>query len=474
MTAHEKGIVAWKFPNPLIVQRSATMNGAADSRTCIAAWLAGLALATLACSKTTSGARQQLPSTPTVSAAPRPAFSAGDLLVTPPHVYGDPTVRFPDELWPLADAVATVLARPEAGGYRPLPIAQLRALWRDVHAGRLPGVRFVCDAQPPPARLAAYLHRGASSADVRVDCPAPEGAASAGAPCQLEVQIRAPRRSADDALQTDDVARFVATLPPGERPEQWAARVHATGLTRAPRPEPAGGLDLIGSDDGSRRPQISVRDVSQSGGWQAPISKATFANHHNAIVACAAAVARQPSRDWWMQHYIIELDAAGALRRCEFEHVDHLPPPEFGCVCGVLRQIPFGAGPDGRRARFDLQVLLAPPAGTPRDRLSRTFMLTDRRSSDPSALLGSGEIDEVSRYSCLWRVTAPLAETTVPVRFTVGADGRTLRHEAPWPATLTPELAGCLDGVLAGARFNCPLNGAAIVDARLSLAVRAR
>jgi hypothetical protein len=101
-------------------------------------------------------------------------------------------------------------------------------------------------------------------------------------------------------------------------------------------------------------------------------------------------------------------------------------------------------------------------------------MLTDKRSSDPSAILGTGEIDEISKYVCLWRVTSPLPEITVPVRFTVGADGRTIHHEAPWPASVSPQLRGCLDPVLARARFNCPLSGAAIVDARLSLAVRAR
>ena len=448
------------------------MDGGANWRKRLAApALAGLALAALACSRPPPSARASVAPT---SPARAPAFSARDLLVTPPGVFGDDVVRFPDELWPIADAVATLLARPEAGGYHVLPAAPIRALWRDAQGGRLPGLSAVCDATPPPARLAAYLHRGASSARVRVDCPAPEKAASARPPCQLEVRIEAPRPTAEDPLQTEDVARLVATLPPGERPERWAERLLATGLGRAPLPEVEGGLGLSGTADNSRRPAISVRDITQSGGWQAAISKATFARHGEAIVACAAAATRQPWRDWWLQPYLIEVDAAGLLRRCEFEHVDHLPPPEFGCVCGVLRQVPFGAGPDGRRARFALKVLLPPPAGAPPDRLSRSFMLTDRRSTDPSALLGTGEIDTLAKDACLWRATSPLAEIQLPVRFTVGPDGRTIRHEAPWPASVPPELRGCLDPLLAGARFNCPLSGAAIVDARLSLAVRSR
>jgi hypothetical protein len=98
-------------------------------------------------------------------------------------------------------------------------------------------------------------------------------------------------------------------------------------------------------------------------------------------------------------------------------------------------------------------------------------MLTAKRSSDPSAILGVGEIDEVSKVACLWRVTSALPRIDLPVRFIVGPDGRTTHHEARWPAAVSPELRRCLDPVLAGARFNCPLSGAATVDASLSLAV---
>ena len=102
--------------------------------------LAALALAAVACSRTPTATRPPAAPAP---AGPRPTFSERDLLINPPGVYGDDVVRFPDELWPIADAVAAVLARPEVG-YRVLPAATLRALWRDVQAGRLPGVAALC------------------------------------------------------------------------------------------------------------------------------------------------------------------------------------------------------------------------------------------------------------------------------------------------------------------------------------------
>ena len=117
---------------------------------------ASLALSAFACSWTPPAVR---PAETPPPAAPRPTFTERDLLVDPPRLHGDDVVRFPDELWPISDAVAAVLARPEAGGYKVVPSAQLRALWRDVQAGRLPGVAAICDAQlsspPRHARVIA-------------------------------------------------------------------------------------------------------------------------------------------------------------------------------------------------------------------------------------------------------------------------------------------------------------------------------
>jgi hypothetical protein len=441
--------------------------------------LAALAMAAsvaVACSGAASGTRA--PASPVPGAGgpgDRPArFSERDLLLDPPTVHGDEVVRFPDELWPISDAVATLMSRPEAGGYRVLPAAPLRALWRDTQAGRLPGLTALCDAAPPPARLAHHLHSGASTADPRVDCPAPEKESAARPPCRLEVLVSAPRPTAEDPDNTERGARFVAALPPGEPAARWAERLLATGLAREPERDSDKLGYLMGTSASDRRPLIVVNGVVQSGGWQTAISSATFKGRSQAIIECAAtASARQPFRDWWVQPYLIEVDAAGSVRRCEFEHVDHLPPPEFGCVCGVLRQISFGAGPDGRRARFDLTVLEAPPPGAPRDRLRRSVSLGEMRSSDRSAILGTGAIDRSALEACLWPVTSPLADTETPVRFTVGADGRATRHEARWPAPVPPPVRACLEPVLARARFNCPLSGAAVIDAQLSLAVRA-
>ena len=128
------------------------MEAAQDRRRVGTAMAAALALVALACSGAASGKRA--PAGWTLGAAQatqQPAgFSAQDLLLEPPHVYGDEVVRFPDELWPIADAVAVLLARPDHGGYRVLPIAPIRALWRDAQAGRLPGLAALCDAAPPP------------------------------------------------------------------------------------------------------------------------------------------------------------------------------------------------------------------------------------------------------------------------------------------------------------------------------------
>jgi len=47
------------------------------------------------------------------------------------------------------------------------------------------------------------------------------------------------------------------------------------------------------------------------------------------------------------------------------------------------------------------------------------------------------------------------------------AEFRATGHEARWPAVVPPEVRACLDRVLATARFNCPLTGAAVVDAHV-------
>ncbi len=97
-------------------------------------------------------------------------YSERDVWLSAPAIYGGP-VYFPDEMLPLADVVAELLARPDFGGYRVVPLKDVRKLWSDAQAGRLPGVRAQCAAPTPPARLARHIYLGSSMADLRVDCP---------------------------------------------------------------------------------------------------------------------------------------------------------------------------------------------------------------------------------------------------------------------------------------------------------------
>ena len=99
-----------------------------------------------------------------------------------------------------------------------------------------------------------------------------------------------------------------------------------------------------------------VREVTQSGGWQAPISRDSFISHGEGLAACGGG--GRVWRDWWAQPYMIEVDAAGTAKRCEFQHPDHLPVPSFACICDVIRRVPFGAEsafwvlPNGRLIYF--------------------------------------------------------------------------------------------------------------------------
>jgi hypothetical protein len=435
-----------------------------------------LALATASCSGVGRGARIEPAAHPPTAAAPaQERYTERDLVLDPPVAYGDQTVWFADELWPVADAVAAFLARPDAGGYRVIAPAAMRAFWRDVQAGGLPGVANRCEAAPPPARLARYIYRGASFAEVRIDCPTAKDGVPllATAPCRLEVETSAPRPTPGDPENLEAGSRFVATLSPGEAPARWAERVRASGLTRTAASDRSGGLGIAGMIDmatpGAGRPRFAVRNVAQSIEWQAPISTATFMSHGEALAACGDN--QRTWRDWWMQPYLIEVNAAGTVDRCEFQHPDHLPVPAFPCICDVMRKVAFGAGPAGRRARFDLTLMDNRSPSAPRDRLRRIIYVEGVQASDRSAILGSSEIDRRALEACLWPVTTPVARMIVPVRLVVGADGRVTGAETRWVDAVPPPVRNCVDQVLGRAQFACPLSGAARVEARLSIAV---
>jgi len=204
--------------------------------------------------------------------------------------------------------------------------------------------------------------------------------------------------------------------------------------------------------------------VEVSPGWRGTISKATFAGQAAALEACTKDQPRW--RDSWQQPYVVEVDGAGAVKRCEFPYVDHLPPPELACVCGVLRGRGFGAGPPGRRASFALEVKHRLPSAR------GTVTTVGARASDPSAVLSDGQLDDEALGACLSTVRGAFEDPELPVRFSVGADGQVLSHAASWPSAFPPAARRCLDDVLARGRFDCPLTGASTVDLRLQVFVK--
>ncbi len=393
-------------------------------------------------------------------------LSERELWLTPPHVYGE-AVWFPDELEPLGDAVAELLAEPTYGGYQVRLNAELRLLWRSVQLGRLPGVSQACDAQPPPAELAKVLYRGASKGEVRVDCEAVS--------CELLVIVSAPRPKPKEPLNYEETARFGAELPAAESPDQWAARLRDGLLQRVPPPEhPPGGLGLGGLATPGQPPGIyaTVHAVSQVGPWDHKLKSAEFQPLAKQLHACSQT--KRPWRDWWGQPYVIEVTPSGQLSRCEFPYRERLPPPDFSCGCQVLRGMSFGAAEGVRRARFYLDTFVYKTAGPKAERapLYRSAYLADQVSSDPTAVLGSGEVARSDLLPCLASISQPIGEVKIPVHFSVGADGRVAQHQSTWPAVVNTAARACLDAILAKARFNCPLSGRARISAQLDIAVK--
>ena len=390
-----------------------------------------------------------------------------DVWLSAPAVYGGP-IYFPDETLPLADAVAELLARPELGGYRVIPLKEVRALWSEVQAGRLPGLPARCETAPPPARVARHVYRGASLADLRVDCPAPKPPSKQRPACILGVTVLSERPTADNPDHLEETGGFHAELPFGETPARWAERLRAGGLARGPAPAPNGGIGIVGFLGGDRRHKepplrLEVMGAHQSGDWKETITEATFKGQMGALDVCTRNLPRV--RDSWLQPYIIEVDATGAVGRCEFPYVNHLPPPELSCVCGVLRARGFGAGGPKRRATFSLQVKRRQPP------VRGVAALVGARATDESATLGDGALDEEALAACLGPTRTEINEPEVPVRFAVGPDGSVKSHTTTWPSTIPARARRCMDGVLARSRFGCPLTGASTVDAHLQVIV---
>jgi hypothetical protein len=399
-------------------------------------------------------------------AASKPRYTEHDLWLGAAAVHNGP-IYFPDEVLPIADAAAELLARPEIG-YRVIPAKELRALWQAALAGQAPGRAARCEVAPPPSRLARLVYRGASMADVEVDCPDGSKAWGDRKTCVLDVRVIAERPTADDPDHTEVTARFHADLPAGETPARWAERLRAGHLARGEAKQLAGQPGMLGLlGDGKRHKEppfwIDVSFVSLSSAWKGTITSATFKKEAPALDACTQ---NQPRwRDNWAQPYTVEVDAAGAVKRCEYPYVDHLPPPEFSCVCDVLRKRGFDAGAPGRRASFILEVKHPHPSP------NTLVALVGDRATDPSATLGDNALDEEALSICLAPVKTAVMEDEQPVKLTVGADGHVVSHAATWPRAIPPRVRRCLDDVLARSRFDCPITGAATIDAKLQVMV---
>jgi hypothetical protein len=388
----------------------------------------------------------------------RPTYGPQDLWLEPVRVFG--RVLFADETAPVADALAEVLARPDYGGWHVEAPGKLRALWSEAQAGRLPGRSGVCEAAPPPALLGQALRPGASHAEADARCGMDD--------CTLTVVVYAdaPRNEG----RGEERGRFAAKLPANETPAQWAERLRGGALARVAPPS-EDGTSVLGDLAGlALEPglHVSLQGVTQSGDWAYDLDESRFQPRAQALRACAPRDGVW--RDWWAQPFQIELSAEGHVIRCEAQHPDHLPPPGFACECDVMRGMFFGLGTPGRRAQFDLGVYEGGVRST-RDPLVRRAYVLVKDASDATASLGTRAVDEVALAACLGDVHDPLPEIEVPVRFEVDAEGAVRAHHADWPAALPAASTACLDQVLARGRFNCPLSGAASLDARLSLAV---
>jgi len=386
-----------------------------------------------------------------------------DLWVAPPTVDADER-WFPDEIAPLADAVAAALAQPELGGHRVIPPDEVRALYAGVKEGKLPGVTAACAAPPPPEALARLVYGGVGIASVHVQCVPPG--------CTLTVIVSSPRPTPKSPTNLEPTAYFSMPVPRGEPPNRWAERVRAGGLSRAkPDETEIANLPNIGRmpDDSSAR-QASVRveisDVRRSGKWPSRLSASTFATVAPALDACI-----KPRAPWrTTPYYTIEVDAQGAVRRCEVEQAEDVPRGEPPCVCGVFRDLHLEPGAAPRRASFALTLSRTDRGAD--DRVERSGYFVPDHATDPSAALATTAIDENALVACLSSIRAAAPYPPVPVRLSVGADGKVTSHDIKWPPKIPTAVAECLEGAISQGQFNCPLSGESAIDGKLFVDVR--
>jgi len=377
------------------------------------------------------------------------------LWLEPPRVSGS-KVFFPDELDPIADAVAEVLARPPHDN-QVVPPEVLRTLWARTQRGDGFAGASPCEAKPPPAKLAKLIHPDATSVSIDLHCR------EAG--CVLAVEIRPDRDS-----QPRKDRYLVISLPVGEGPRAWAERIRRDGLQPAPAPKT--GMGGLGVRRPSQESFVSVDSSRRSGPWSTGFDDERFRGLFEPFAAC-----EPPGAVWmdaWSAPFLIEVSEEGRVSRCESPYPDHIPPPGFGCKCDVLGTIDFGKGQPGRRASLGLRIVRADKKTRPKPgELIRVARLEKLSATDPSALLGwRMPVDAQAVDRCLEPLDKPRRDLLLPVQFHVGADGRPKSHRFVESPGLPDDVVSCLETSLGESRFTCPLTGEATIDGVLRLLVR--
>jgi hypothetical protein len=267
--------------------------------------------------------------------------------------------------------------------------------------------------------------------------------------------------------------RFEASLDKDASMDAWIAAIRRQGLRRAEAPQSAefGMLGLLGdtSDLADGEYRLNLMDLEQEGGWIKPIAKDLFEPRVEALHRCTKT--DEVFGDWWVQPFVIEVDSAGKITRCESKYQYRLDPPEFGCRCDIIRGIDFGPGPEGRRAEFNLKTYLG---GEPPINQSSEFAAWSSatfESNDRSALLGPGPVNSDNVKRCVAPMKAAF-EKEIPVTFSVGADGAPVFRRVARPDGFPEEVGRCIDDALGKARFTCPLSGKAEIDGTLTITVK--
>jgi hypothetical protein len=167
-----------------------------------------------------------------------------------------------------------------------------------------------------------------------------------------------------------------------------------------------------------------------------------------------------------MQYHVLEVGLDGHLTRCEYEHVDRLPPPGFACSCDVLKGIDFGAASAPRRAT----VYIAPYRTEHHDGYARSLYVSGAHAlDDATGVLGEVNLP-VDASKCLASV-ATVMSLEVPIQLSIGPDGIAREGSGHWPASLPANVRSCLDGELKQTSASCPRSGHATVAATLHVSV---